>query len=239
MTSPPTAASVQELWRTILARAMEIWAPPDFHLLELTYPRFQELLPEFATSVAEFSQAAYACASDQNLEAVQELYRGFAGWLGVCDIPKSFCGQVHRSNYDLFKFVGHEMFVNLIASLLHYEFWEGLNAILSEDWGRRYQTRIHYSSAFFQYSTLFDDQNIEQTPRLEGRFFARCALEEFQAADLFLFWHHRSQRNEQTSPRDGWIPWSLQVTPELPNHSRLAGDTSVLGKLAKAAMERP
>lgn len=239
MNSSPTVASVQELWRTVLDRAMEIWAPSDFHFFELTYPRFQELLPEFAGSIAEFSRTACACAADKNLEAVQELYRGFAGWLVVCDLPKSFCGQVHRSNYDLFKFVGHEMFVNLISSLLHYEFWDALNVILSEDWGHRYQTRIHYWSAFFQYSTLFEDQEVGPIQRIDANFFARCSLEDFQAADLFLYWHQRSQRNEQTSPRDGWYPWSLKVIPELPNHSRHAGDASVLGKFAKAALPGP
>lgn len=203
MNSSVTAASVQELWRNMMAQAMEIWAPSDFHFLELTYPRFLELLPEFDHSISEFSQTAYACASEKNLKAVQELHRGFSSWMALCDIPIHFCGKVHRGNYDLLKFVAHELFVTLVASLLHHEFPEALDAILAEDWGRRYQTRLRYSSAFLQYSSLLAGEGAVSLKLVSellaerhgegGRFSACCPLKDFQEAELFLSQHPQSQ----------------------------------------------
>ncbi len=210
---------VQELWNGIMARALEIWSPPDFHFLELTSSQFEELLPRLDATVADFSRAAYEFASGRNRQAVLELHRGFVQWVGLCDISKTFCGKVHRGNYDLFKFVGHEMFVTLIAALVRHEFWEGLKAILPLDWGLRYQQPIRYSTIFSQYSSLFEDRESRISELLSqrhgegGPLASPCSLADFQAADLLLLWHHCSQPK---ADRQAWHPWSLGAARQAP-----------------------
>ena len=214
---------VQELWNGIMARALEIWSPQDFHFLELTYSQFEELLPRLDGGVADFSRAAYEFAAERNMEAVLELHRGFAQWIGLCDISKTFCGKVHRGNYDLFKFVGHEMFVTLIAALVRHEFWQGLKAILPLDWGLRYDQPIRHSTIFSQYSTLFEDREGRISELLSerhgegGQLASPCSLADFQAADLLLLCHHYS---EPRSAREAWYPWSLGAAWEGPGWGR-------------------
>ena len=227
--SPAAAASAHDLWRSILEQAKEIWSPLDFHAQELSYEKFEQLLPRLDSAVADFSQAAYRCASHKNLEAVSELYRGFADWALLCDLPNNYNGTVHSNNHDLFKFIGHEMFLVLIASLVRYEFWDGLKAILAEDWGRRNRVRVHYSAIFSQYSHLFENEERKRNTRKllvsellaqrhgeSGRFSASCSLKDLQAADLFILWHHVAGRNEQTPAYEAWYPWSLQAAQEVP-----------------------
>lgn len=172
-------AGVEELWQTIVTRAGRIWSAPDFHFLELTYAQFEELLPGMDIVISDFSEAAYRCASSQDLEAVKGLYRGFADWMALCDIPPNFCGKVHRGNYDLFKLVGQQMFTVLIASLIRYEHWDTLKTILSEDWGQRYQTPLRHSMVFSQYYLL-------PAERVSELLVRHCSLPDYQAAEGYL-----------------------------------------------------
>lgn len=113
-------AGVIDFWHAILDRARAIagWDAPEFHQEAIGYEQFLALLTKLTPVVQEFSKGCYRCASYRSLPALTELYRGFAELAFMGDLPEDHTGNVHSNNYDVFRFIGNEMFTTFVAAML-------------------------------------------------------------------------------------------------------------------------
>lgn len=80
-----------------------------------------------------FAEAALIAAKAENADALQTTYRYFGNMLKLYDVPDGFSGSYRRTDFDGFKFLGYEVFVCLIASILRYDQWSLLGELLDED----------------------------------------------------------------------------------------------------------
>ncbi len=66
--------------------------------------------------VAEFSRVAEAIAASNDPDAARALYHGFTGILDLYQPAAGFSGAFWPHDFDVAKFVGHELFVTFISS---------------------------------------------------------------------------------------------------------------------------
>ena len=68
----------------------------------------------------------------KDADAIIEAYR----WLGSIferyDLPKDFVGAFHETDFDYFRFLGHELTVTVFALLLREQRWELVERLLKE-----------------------------------------------------------------------------------------------------------
>ena len=111
--------------------------------LEATRPDFSKFA-EFDEAIVEqvddarpltyrFIDAANIAAKAECAEALRTMYEFFGGVLRLYDLPDDFRGRYDGRSFDGFKFLGYEMFVGLVASMLRYGHWSTLGELLDED----------------------------------------------------------------------------------------------------------
>lgn len=82
-----------------------------------------------------FDSIANAISAYGASDVAVALFKSFEVLITRFNTPKGFSGSYRRTDFDLYKFVGHESIVILIAYLIKDERWELINDILG--------TRIH------------------------------------------------------------------------------------------------
>jgi hypothetical protein len=81
--------------------------------------------------VVDFSRVAEAIANHGAQDTARTLFKGFENILAGYDVKPGFAGGgVTSSDFDLSKFVGHELMVTLVTLLLRDERWEILSEVL-------------------------------------------------------------------------------------------------------------
>ncbi len=85
--------------------------------------------------VKTFDSIANVIAAYNSVESVTDIAKSFEHLLGKYRPPRGFSGTWKTIDFDLFKFLGHELFVVLAAYLIKDERWEALRSLL--------RTRIH------------------------------------------------------------------------------------------------
>ena len=249
---PGLEAGVIDFWHTLLDKAKGLvgWDDPEFHQEAVGYEKFLELLTRLTPVVEEFSKSCYRCASYKSLPALTELYRGFADLASMCDLPRDHTGYVHTNNYDVFRFIGHEMFTTFVAAMLKHQCWSALASdFWGEDWGifQRHRLPMIHTTAFSRNTHILSQPEKEnrrislRTDLLNerhkpgGPLAKACPLLEFQAGDLFLLMRHVAQ----SQPQQGynpvrWVPWSCAFADELPTFLLRASTRSAARNLADA-----
>lgn len=223
--SSASAAAASDLWDELISRvkALVCW-DGDFHSQRLTFEGLLKWISDLSSVVADFAEAAYQTASHREIPAIRALNRGFGEFAELFDCPRRHSGTFHSQNYDLFQFLGNEMFVCLIAGLLKYEVWDVFPDLLQEAWGiDRHRQPMTYANQLSDYLNLLSDRQqpdtrgelLRQRHSGDSRLAKACPLKDFQSAEFFLLWHFHSKPDPGGDAR--WVPWSLAVIPQPPN----------------------
>lgn len=184
-----------------------------------------QAIQESTGMVLEFGQLAETIAQMNAIEAARAMYKGFANILNLYTSPPDFRGMYHDSDYDLAKFLGHELFVIFFAFLIQEERWELIANLLDEDLYARGQQFSPLGSVSFHcistYVRLLDYRNnrlklsrlslhfdLLNERHTQGDLAKLVPMEQFAEADFFLFLRTELQETS-SSERISWIPWSV------------------------------
>jgi hypothetical protein len=206
-----------------------------------------EALGRTEEAAAEFSKIVETIAGMNDSEAVLEVCRWFGRVLERYELPPGHSGRVSDADCDYFKFVGHELFVSLIAFLLRERRWEVIRQVLDEPIPVRHLRREHgpgtvsWEEASDHLALLLDESrrrkrvclhaDILSTRHTTGGLAAILPFEDFIAADLFLFLCG-ALRSDQGSFM-AWRPWSALYLKQTPMFLRAAERKSTAETLAK------
>lgn len=183
-------------------------------------------------AIAEFSRIAEATALMKDEEASIELVRWFGKVFEKYNLPQNYSGPFSEADHDYFKFLGHEMFVTLIAFLMKERRWDILRRVLDEPIPMAFLPRSDSGNVTWNYASehlplLIEEGSKRQRISLHGDLLRDrhtsggglatvLPIEELMAADFFLFL--LSQRTSDASGwgRRTWRAWSclnLRRTP--------------------------
>lgn len=181
---------------------------------------------------AEFSKIVEVSSIMRDLESAVEIYKWFGNIFEQYE-PKSKDGRTSNADGDYYKFVGHELFVTMIALYLREQRWDILKNLLSEAISVKYLSRENGAgNVYWYYSSkhlplLLDEStknhrlsihaDILDVRHTTGGLSAIMPMEEFTNADFFLF------LLSELPPVDfngrgvwRWRPWSVLFMKQLP-----------------------
>jgi hypothetical protein len=172
--------------------------------------------------VDEFGRVALAIAEMDAREATLALFKGFEHVIKHYDLQLPVRGVVRPTDYDLFKFAGHEMCTVLFACLLRVGRWQLIDAVTKQPlfWKHPSGGPVHVQiDELSAHVALLDDirtRRLEANRRRMISFHAEILRErhertppvgavnwdEFRAADLLL-----ALRTFDPASRHGyWFP---------------------------------
>ena len=174
-------------------------------------------------AVARFSKVAEICAVMGDTVIAAELYTWFGQILERYSLPRGFSGTFYEADFDFFRFVGHELFVSLLAFLLREQKWDMISQILAEPIPVRYVQRENGPgnaewSDISRYVGMLGGES-QRRERLsfhgdilnerhsKGELAAVLPFEEFADADFFLFLRSILPEEKYTG-HFSWKPWS-------------------------------
>ncbi len=181
--------------------------------------------------VAEFSKIIEVVSIMKDQEVSLEIYKWF-GKIFDNYTAESGAGRTSNADGDYFKFVGHEMFVTMIALYLREQRWDILKKILAEPIPVKYvryengPSSVYWNHASQHLALLLAESSKKQRISLHsdilnarhttGGLSATMPMDEFTAADFFLFLFGELSSTEY---RDGffeWRPWSVLFMNRVP-----------------------
>ncbi len=193
----------------------------------------QELIAEFAKIVETVS-----IMKDQ--DSANEIYKWFGGILEYYH-PEVLNGPTSNADGDYFKFIGHEMFVMMMAFYIREQRWTMLRKILAETIlvkNRRYangpiNVEWHYASDHLP--SLLDESpkkgrlsihaDMLNTRHTTGGLSTLVPIEEFSATDFFLFLLGELPKTKYGEGFFEWRPWSILYMQQVPEFIKKAEKT--------------
>lgn len=91
-----------------------------------------DALTKTQEAVAEFSKIVEMIAVMGDVDAAIEVQRWFGKIFQRYELPERFSGKYNEADQDYFKFIGHEMFITLVAFMMREQNWEMLHLTLDE-----------------------------------------------------------------------------------------------------------
>ncbi len=196
-----------------------------------------EALGQTEHHVVRFSSLAKIVAAVAAKDAASVIYRGFERLVNLHDPPLGTPGNSQALPFDFFKFVGHELFVTFVESLVTADRWELLDELLEQVWiveTARYQTHAADYPWISERVTLLANRarqmgrtesfaHVELLRERHSRAGAN-AFNSFLGADFFLF-----VRNKR------WFPWSAAYLRQAPEFVIRATSRAYAARLANAS----
>jgi hypothetical protein len=199
--------------------------------------------------VARFSKIVEAAAAMNDADAILEAYR----WLGSIferyDLPKDFTGAFHETDFDYFRFLGHELIVTIIAFLLREQRWALVERLFKEPIVVRYMrnrngpgtVEWNYACRHVAWLGVLNagrrrvsvHADILHARHTTGGLATVLPVDEFVAADFFLFLKGELSP-EQSGPHFSWLPWSVLCLRGTPMFILAAEQKAVAQHLARA-----
>jgi hypothetical protein len=183
-----------------------------------------ELLPLSAPAVSVFAEVAEATARHNATEAALALMRGLELVLQRFRFPPGRGGSYQETDFDFYRFLGHELLAIFVACLVRNERWqlaaEVLNEPLAIDTNQGRQTRNF--TALSRHVALLDQRNQRLGLRrvsLHGDILKErheapplnaVPFYDFVEADWFLYLRSEIQGDSTATSVGGdlWRPWS-------------------------------
>ncbi len=198
--------------------------------------------------VAEFSKIAEIISIMGDQTAALECYRWFGKIFEKYNLPQNHSGRYSEADHDYYKFVGHEMFVTLIAFLIREQQWELLANVLSELIPMRYTSREHGpGNVYWEYASEHLPLLLQESPKRQrvslhadilharhdkGGLAGVLPFSEFVAADFFLFLLGELPPNEVPHGME-WRAWSALYMKQTPTFIKSAEQIKVAQKIIK------
>ncbi len=176
----------------------------------------------------EFANIANAIAEHNNAELAIVVYRGFNGILEEYHMPPGVSGHFFNHQFDFFKFIGHELLVSLVSSLMREERWESIAEVLGEGVFVRnaegHKPNIVMFEYFSEYLYSLEQRNAQLGLRrislhsdvlkdrhTEGDLAKLAPHESFMEADYLL--SMRAIADAKGQRELYWRPWSVVHMP--------------------------
>jgi hypothetical protein len=199
----------------------------------------------------DYARLADAIAIMSDAECARALYRGFGPILEQYDIPQGMSGTIYTADFDFVKFLGHELFTILIACLVRENRWEIIAGLLAEGIPVKYRRSENgpgvYSFDEISEHLAFCTQLNQERRRLSvhadilkarydpdrplGRFMP---MDDFMAADYFLFLRGDLLPEATASSLIAWRPWSTLFLKSAPLFIREAESFKTAKRIAAA-----
>lgn len=200
-------------------------------------------------AVAEFSKIAETISVMNDRECAFEIFHWFGNIFERYNLPYGFSGKFSDADFDYFKFIGHELFVTLVAFMIREQGWKLLGAVLDEPIpvhslpgpGRTGPGNVEWES-LSSFLHLLNDENHKKKRisihadklfhrHTEGGLSITLPFEDFVGADFFLYLVSFSSKNEQMWRR--WYPRSIVYMKHMPLFIRRAEMIRVAEQLMK------
>lgn len=181
--------------------------------------------------VAEFSKIVETISIMSDSDSIQETCRWFGNIFERYNRPQGLNGSYSTADYDYYKFVGHEMFVSMVAFMIREQRWALLDLVLSEPISMKYEpsahgpTSVNWEYASEHLSLLLDESNKQRRVSIHadiimnrhttGGLSAILPFDDFMAADFFLFLRGELLP-EQTNDFMEWRAWSNSYLKNVP-----------------------
>ncbi len=195
-----------------------------------------EAIRQTVPLVEDFANVADAAAVHNSKEGALGLFRGFAPLFTQYTLAPGTSGAFYSVQFDLPKFIGHELMVILFAALVGERRWKIVadlcrEAIVVPNATSRFsaQTPVNFVYAS-EYVELLDHRNqrlklnrisvhadILQERHEAGRLGELSAWSRFQDADVFLYLRS-AFANEDPDLFDIWRPWSAAILRGCPDY---------------------
>ncbi len=199
--------------------------------------------------VAEFSKIAENIAVMNDTICALEAYHWFGQIFKNYNLPEGYSGRFSNADFDYFKFIGHELFVTLVAFLLREQRWDILDRILKEPIPMKY---VHHEygpgSVYWEYASEHLSSLLDESPKKQrvsihadilhdrhtsGGLSAILPFDEFAGADFFLFLYGELQSENAPDSFMEWRPWSYIYLKHIPMFIRNAEQSSMASHLIK------
>lgn len=182
--------------------------------------------------VAEFSKIAEVVAIMSDMAAALEVQHWFGRIFERYDRPANFSGRYTEWNWDYFKFLGHELYVTFIGFILREQHYEMLEKVLAEPIPMRYLRSesgpgsVDWNYASEHIASLKEEGSRRQRMSLhadllnerhsKGGLTEIMPMEDFIAADYFLFLLGELTPDETPGSFFAWYPWSTLYLAQVP-----------------------
>lgn len=222
------------------------------------FSKFQEYDEAIYTQIKKgisisynFIEATLLASKYGELDVFEAIYDSFGDIRKLYYAPEDFSGTFKDTDFDGFAFLGYEMFVSFIASLMKYDKWESIGDLLSEDLfiDKKYESKYVSFVSLSRYIYSLDEirnkrlklNRISLMADLFKERFTQSELsqliehKEFLEADYFLFVRTVCHVDNLEYLSNTWCPRSCIYLKIPPKFIVKAQSIRFLGKLAKAA----
>jgi hypothetical protein len=229
----------------VLARKYLSWLVKE---LDRLFPKYKEYRLDLLLTqaveptqalVSEFSTFAEAIVTTNNIEIAKAAYEGFAPILERYKYSSDYIGPIQRTEFDFYRFLGHELFVSFFSAFLADQRWALITELLSMELyiSNAYQNKpkavlFTYASSYVEtFKTIRDREKLNRLSlhadvlnkrHTESSLAKIVPAQSFMEADFFLY---LAIPHAQLA-LGNWHPWSALYLDRLPSY------------LAKAASHR-
>lgn len=184
--------------------------------------------------VAGFGRLCQVIAETDAGDAARALYEGFSSILELYNKPRGFSGSFYEAEFDLPKYLGHELFVTLFAHLFREERWAIVADLLDRgiyvpnpsdgrprplpftEVSEYSRLLAHRSQRLKRVSARAD---LIDARHRDGPIGSVTPTADFVAADFFLYLRAAAA----AAPNDhgfDWRPWSVLYLKDRPSFLR-------------------
>jgi hypothetical protein len=197
-----------------------------------------------------FIEAVLLASKYNELGVFEIIYEFFGNVLKLYDVPEDFSGSYRETDFDGFIFLGYEMFVSFIASLIKHDKWEAIGEILKSDLfiERKYESKYVPFKFISRHVRSLDDirngrlklNRISLIADYYKERFTESELSqlidhrEFLEADYFLFMRTVCYEDNLEYLRKTWCPRSCVYLHTPPKYIIKAQSRKFLEKLIVA-----
>jgi hypothetical protein len=212
----------------------------------------QDLLDAIESTVniaTDYTRLASSVAKMGDRETAMVLYRSFGPLLEGYDVPGEFSGTIYPADFDVVKFVGHELFTTLLACLIRDGQWELISKLLEQGIPVKYSRREQgpANCSFDEMSEQLEflrslnqerrrlcvHADVLKTLHEQDPLGVLMPFEDFIAADYFLFLRGELPPDEPpTFP--AWRPWSSVFMKHAPRFILDARQAAAAQQIAAA-----
>ncbi|MCB1470432.1 MAG: hypothetical protein KDK08_25525, partial [Rhizobiaceae bacterium] len=201
-----------------------------------------EAITKTQPTVAEYSRICEATAMMGDEESALELYRWLGKIFDLYETSPGFEGRFTYSDYDFFKFLGHELIVTLVALLMREQQWQLIARVLDEPIPMQnldhQQGNATWEHASEHLQLLIDESAKRHRISLhgdllserhsgEGGLSAVLPMQELMEADFFLFLLSQTFKDDTGLRRHYWRAWSCLYLSQAPKFVRDSSRTRI------------
>jgi len=197
--------------------------------------------------VAEYSKVIEVMSVMNDFELLQEVYKWFGRIFEKYNLPEGFAGRSNTADFDYYKFIGHEMFITLIAFLLKEKQRESVGQLMREPIPTHVFSRGH-ENVNWEYAShhlvlLIDESSrrgrlsihsdlLNKRHASGGGLSAILSMKDLIDSDFFLFLLSRTIKDKY-GHLHFWRAWSCSYMKSVPQFIHDAVQKSIASEIVK------